>query len=400
MSRITFEPTNAPYENTSQALWWRDFFRNHPGHEQRAPEAFSGIGGKAKVFCKRCLAAKIEEATFAERSAAVLAFTTDAEDAGFRGQEDIVREVLQSLSPHWIACRKTTCLGHLKNCRNQCEEIRTAAKQELDAENALRRVRRAKNKPAVPISLPSASANVPTLGPPIIDNAAARNSSLVLDGSGAYKVSYSRANTVPSGEALHMPHPTAAANDSPTTFSNHHHPIIPDVAFEWARNMAFQILAAGGLGGCGGIPYPMFPYADCNLPHGNRLPSASAFNSSYARTTTGLVPFDPTTSSSESYLRSFPETCTPYSMPMAFTPSWLPHTSGAGSPTDHMETYAHSGSDDMLLADIFGDLGIAPVEQRAYSYGSKEPTPPPSFETRTNTSSYVGSYDPFFACFD
>jgi hypothetical protein len=42
--------------------WVRDFFKDHPKLAQKAPEAYSGTRGthdKAKVFCKLCLANRV-----------------------------------------------------------------------------------------------------------------------------------------------------------------------------------------------------------------------------------------------------------------------------------------------------------------------------------------------------
>ena len=94
MSHSTSDLTKALCSDAERTPWWRSFFVNHPGRAHKAPEAFSGTStkGKAKVFCGRCLDAKIEEAQFAEQSAAIVVFYNGAEDRGSRGQEAIANE--------------------------------------------------------------------------------------------------------------------------------------------------------------------------------------------------------------------------------------------------------------------------------------------------------------------
>jgi hypothetical protein len=51
--------SRAPPPNRS---WIRDFFKDHPKLAQKLPEAYSGTRGthdKPKVFCKLCLAYRI-----------------------------------------------------------------------------------------------------------------------------------------------------------------------------------------------------------------------------------------------------------------------------------------------------------------------------------------------------
>ena len=45
-------------------LWFREYFEDHPLYRQKAKESFAGTGvtrDKPKVYCKMCLARKVQE---------------------------------------------------------------------------------------------------------------------------------------------------------------------------------------------------------------------------------------------------------------------------------------------------------------------------------------------------
>ena len=92
MSHDASDSTQASHSNVGQAPWWRILFASHPGHAHKAPEAFFGNKGKAKVFCGRCLNAMVQEVEFEELSAVIVAFNTGADCVDLRSQDVIVNE--------------------------------------------------------------------------------------------------------------------------------------------------------------------------------------------------------------------------------------------------------------------------------------------------------------------
>ena len=307
--------------------------------------------------------------------------------------------VLQSSSIPWIARRKTNCLGHLRSCKNQAEEVRLAAKDELDAHNALRRdARRAKNKPPEAAALPLISANAASPDSPHAPNVTDRDPSLPLEGSTTIKVSYSSADTIVPEEAFNVPYPIPATDialEDPAAF--HDLPPITtlDVALGYAPTLALQMVAAREYA----IMSQALLSANYSLFQSGHLPFTGILNDSQARAVVSLSPFILTIPCSNSYLQPRIDTGQLYPTPMTAAPGWARYTSTIGSPVapiSPVDAYVHGGSDDIPLTGMFVNLNIDPEEQLAYSYRRKELAPPPGFEPQMAAPPYGGGYDPSF----
>lgn len=199
------------------SLWWRKYFLNHPGHSQKLSEALKG--GKVKVLCKGCLNAKVDEAVGIQSWLSVEPFIR-----GSRERAVIYNEVLNSSDVEWIACRKTSCLYHLRACSSQSPETRSAAEVELASKNAARRKgRHAKNKSPASVIDESSSTHAPahiiTDCRLALNNVIEHVPPMLSSGSTTPKVSFPCTSIV-AEEAFSVPYPAAAAvasSGSPAT---------------------------------------------------------------------------------------------------------------------------------------------------------------------------------------
>jgi hypothetical protein len=146
--------------------WYLDYFVKHPGYSSRMPTAFVGrtdnYYGKVKVWCAACLNHRIVEATISDEDQVKLGHRTAArskdailEDCKLIFTSNIHLPTLThqessvwASAPHtggWIACRKSNCLVHLRDCPRQPQAVQDQAGIEQEARNSARRVRPSRN---------------------------------------------------------------------------------------------------------------------------------------------------------------------------------------------------------------------------------------------------------------
>lgn len=135
--------------------WYRDSFAHHPRYTPRARCPSCNIHGKRKAWCRPCLERRIVEVEAADAFQAI-----DSTMRVVRSREAIIEECKYWLcatggyvSPTrtvWslpqqqaglIEYRHSQCLVHLRDCVQQRDDVREAARIELEHINRLRRTR-------------------------------------------------------------------------------------------------------------------------------------------------------------------------------------------------------------------------------------------------------------------
>ncbi|EKM50611.1 uncharacterized protein PHACADRAFT_213511, partial [Phanerochaete carnosa HHB-10118-sp] len=134
--------------------WHREYFADHVRYESGDPCAMVRAGqrnARVKVWCKRCLEARVEDVVRVETQQ-----YERGELAAVRERDLVVAELWNATDAGWIPCDTSRCLVHLRDCELQPPSVRERARSQKEEQNQARRVPDNASPPDVP-SLPEAN---------------------------------------------------------------------------------------------------------------------------------------------------------------------------------------------------------------------------------------------------